>query len=215
MKRYNMTLDENILFAKRKIIDNIYKSANLEGIAVTFADTVEFFNNINTGKISVDEMLKLKGLKDAWKYVIDNVNEELNIEFIKKVHFEICKGQNVNPLGEFRKNGVGITGTDWRPKLPQECNYELELDELLNNEDKLDMTLNLFCWIQRSQMFQDGNKRVANLVANKEMIKNGLGILSVPIDLIGQYFTHLIKYYETNDNKELKEFLLENCIDGI
>lgn len=47
------------------------------------------------------------------------------------------------------------------------------------------------------------------------MIKNGLGILSVPIDLIGQYFTHLIKYYETNDNKELKEFLLENCIDGI
>ncbi len=31
-------------------------------------------------------------------------------------------------------------------------------------------------------MFLDGNKRVANLVANKEMIKNGLGIISVPVE---------------------------------
>ncbi len=50
--KYNMTKEDNILFAKRKLIDNLYKSANLEGIAVTFADTVDFINNVNTGKIS-------------------------------------------------------------------------------------------------------------------------------------------------------------------
>ena len=64
-------------------------------------------------------------------------------------------------------------------------------------------------------MFKDGNKRVANLVANKEMIKNGLGIIAIPIELKGIYLTHLIKYYETGDNKELKKFLYENCLDGI
>lgn len=212
---YNMTKEDNIFFAKRKIIDNIYKSANLEGIAVTFADTVDFYNNVNNGKISVDNMLKLKGLKDAWEYVIDTVDEDLTIDYIKKIHFEICKGQNVNPLGEFRENGVGITGTSWRPKLPSECNYNKELNDILNNPDKQDMAINLFCWIQRSQMFQDGNKRVANLVANKEFIRNGLGIINVPVELIGQYFTHLIKYYETDDNTELKKFIIENCIDGI
>lgn len=212
---YNMTKEDNIFFAKRKIIDNIYKSANLEGIAVTFADTVDFYNNVNNGKISVDNMLKLKGLKDAWEYVIDTVDEDLTIDYIKKIHFEICKGQNVNPLGEFRETGVGITGTSWRPKLPSECDYEKELNDILNNSDKQDMAINLFCWIQRSQMFQDGNKRVANLIANKEFIRNGLGIINVPVDLIGQYFTHLIKYYETDDNTELKKFIIENCIDGI
>ena len=212
---YNMTKEDNIFFAKRKIIDNIYKSANLEGIAVTFADTVDFYNNVNNGKISVDNMLKLKGLKDAWEYVIDTVDEDLTIDYIKKIHFEICKGQNVNPLGEFRETGVGITGTSWRPKLPSECDYEKELNNILNNSDKQDMAINLFCWIQRSQMFQDGNKRVANLVANKEFIKNGLGIINVPVELIGQYFTHLIKYYETDDNTELKSFIIKNCIDGI
>ena len=212
---YNMTKEDNIFFAKRKIIDNIYKSANLEGIAVTFADTVDFYNNVNNGHISVDNMLKLKGLKDAWEYVINTIDDKLTIDYIKKIHFEICKGQNVYPLGDYREHGVGITGTSWRPKLPCECDYESELEEILKNSDKQDMAINLFCWIQRSQMFQDGNKRVANLVANKEFIKNGLGIINVPVELIGQYFTYLIKYYETDDNKELKKFIIDNCIDGI
>ena len=212
---YNMTKEDNIFFAKRKIIDNIYKSANLEGIAVTFADIVDFYNNVNNGHISIDNMLKLKGLKDAWEYIIDTVDEDLTIDYIKKIHFEICKGQNVNPLGEFRETGVGITGTSWRPKLPSECDYNKELNDILNTPDKQDMAINLFCWIQRSQMFQDGNKRVANLVANKEFIRNGLGIINVPVDLIGTYFTHLIEYYETNDNSKLKKFIIENCIDGI
>lgn len=213
--KYNMSLEDNIFFAKRKLVDNIYKSANLEGIAVTFADTYAFMNNVNTGNISVDDMLKLKGLKDGWEYVINYVNEELTIDFIKKIHFEVCKGQNIYPLGEFRDKGVGITGTSWRPKLPSECDYDKELKEILSNENKLERCIDLFCWLQRSQMFLDGNKRVANLVANKEMIKNGQGIIAVPVEEIGNYLTKLIEYYESGDNTKLKEWLYENCIDGV
>jgi len=64
-------------------------------------------------------------------------------------------------------------------------------------------------------MFLDGNKRVANLVANKEMIKNDLGIISVPVEKIGEYFTLLIKYYETNDMADIKNWIYDNCIDGV
>jgi len=213
--KYNMSKEDNIFFAKRKLIDNIYKSANLEGIAVTFADTVSFMNNINTGNISVNDMLKLKGLKDGWEYILNTIDEDLTIDYIKKLHFEICKGQNIYPLGEFRDKGVGITGTSWRPKLPSECDYEKELKEILENENKLDRCIDLFCWIQRSQMFLDGNKRVANLVANKEMIRSGQGIIAVPVEKIGDYFVKLINYYETNDNTDIKEWIYENCIDGV
>ena len=213
--KYNMTKEDNIFFAKRKLVDNIYESANLEGIAVTFADTYSFMNNVNTGNISVDDMLKLKGLKDAWEYILNHIDDKIDLDFIKKIHFEICKGQNVNPLGEFREKGVGITGTNWRPKLPSECNYEKELNEILEIKNDLERCLNLFCYIQRSQMFQDGNKRVANLVSNKEMIKCGQGIISIPVDKIGDYFTRLIKYYETNDNSDLIKWLYDNAIDGV
>ena len=213
--KYNMTKEDNIFFAKRKLIDNLYKSANLEGIAVTFADTVAFVNNVNTGNISIDDMLKLKGLKDAWEFVLNTIDEELTIDYIKKIHFEICKGQGVVPLGEFRDKGVGITGTNYRPKLPRECNYDDELKNIMNIDSAIDRCITLFLWIQRSQMFLDGNKRVANLVANKEMIKNGMGILAVPVEKIGEYFTLLINFYETNNYTEIKKWIYENCIDGL
>ena len=213
--KYAMTKEDNLFFAKRKLVDNIYKSANLEGIAVTIADIYSFMNNVNTGTISVDDMIKLKGLKDSWEFIFQTIDDELTIDYIKKVHFLLCKGQNVFPLGEFRDKGVGITGTDWRPKLPSECNYEQELKEILLLSNKLERCICLFGWIQRSQMFLDGNKRVANLVANKEMIKNGQGVLSVPVEKIGEYFTKLIHYYETNDMSELKQWIYEYCIDGI
>ncbi len=210
-----MTKVGNIFFAKRRLVDNIYKSANLEGIKVTFEDTYFFMNNVNTGKISVDDMLKLKGLKDSWEYILSTVDESLTIDYIKKIHFLVCKGQNIMPLGDFRDKGVGITGTSWRPKLPSECNYVEELKEILSISSELERCIHLFCWTQRSQMFLDGNKRVANLIANKEMIKYGQGIISVPVELIGVYLTKLIHYYETNDIVEIKDWIYENCVEGI
>lgn len=213
--KYNMSKEDNIFFAKRKLVDNIYKSANLQGIAVTFADTYSFLNNVNTGNISIDDMLKLKGLKDGWEFVLNTIEEPLTSEYIKKIHFEVCKGQNIRALGEFRDKRVGITGTYWRPKLPTECDYEAELKEILAIKNDLERCINIFAWIQRSQMFLDGNKRVANLVANKEMIKYGLGIIAVPVDKIGEYFVSLIQYYETNDMGQIKTWIYDNCIDGV
>lgn len=171
-------------------------------------------NNVNTGKISVDDMLKLKGLKDAWSFVMNSLDDELTIDYIKKVHFEVCKGENV-PLGDFRDKGVGITGTSWRPKLPSECDYVKELDDLKKIEEPLERAISIFCWIQRSQMFLDGNKRVANIVANKELIRTGQGIISIPVEKIAEYLGYLINYYETNDMNVLKEWLYNNVIDGI
>ena len=118
-------------------------------------------------------------------------------------------------MGEFRDRGVGMSGTNWRPKLPSEVNYEQELQEIKEIQNPLDYVLELFLWIQKSQMFMDGNKRTANLVANHEFIKNGLGILSIPPELTGTYKQKLVDFYETDSTKEIKTFLYENCIDGV
>ena len=114
---YNMTKEDNIFFAERKLVDSVYKSAVLEGINVDMSTVYAFFNNVNTGKISVDDLLKLKGLKDAWEFVLSTVDDEMSTDYIKKIHFQICKGQDLFPLGEYRDCGVGITGTSWRGKI--------------------------------------------------------------------------------------------------
>lgn len=210
-----MTKEENIIYAKSRLQDNIYKSAKLERINLSIKDVIDLLNNINNVNLSIMDTLKLKGLKDAWEFVLNTIDDDLTIDYIKKIHFEICECQGITPLGEFRDKGVGITGTPYRPKLPSECDYDKELNEIMNIPEKLDRCITLFLWIQRSQMFLDGNKRVANLVANKEMIKNGMGIIAVPVEKIGEYFTKLIKFYETNDYTEIKEWIYNNCIDGV
>lgn len=144
---YNMPKEDNIFFAERKLVDSVCKSAVLEGIAVTFADTMAFFNNVNTGKISVDDMLKLKGLKDTWEFVLSTIDDEMSTDYIKKIHFQICKGQDVFPLGEYRDCGVGITGTSWRGKLPSECDYDKELESVLSIANLLERAITLFCYI--------------------------------------------------------------------
>ena len=44
--KYNMNIEDNLFFAHRKLVDNIYKSARLEGILVTFQDIYSFLNNV-------------------------------------------------------------------------------------------------------------------------------------------------------------------------
>ena len=44
--KYYMSVQDNIFFAKRKEIDNVYCSAILENINVSFEDVVAFYNNV-------------------------------------------------------------------------------------------------------------------------------------------------------------------------
>ena len=47
------------------------------------------------------------------------------------------------------------------------------------------------------------------------MIKNGCGIISIPIEHIETFYELLIKFYETSDMEKIKIFVYENCIDGM
>lgn len=212
--KYHMSLEDNIFFAKRKLVDNVYRSAKLEGIAVTFAQTEDIFNNVNVANLRPDEIIAVLNLKNAWQFILDTIEEEITVTYIKRIHEEVASGI-IRPAGEFRDRGVGISGTNWRPKLPSEVNYEEELEQIKQIKNPFEYALELFLWIQKSQMFIDGNKRTANLVANHELIKNGLGVISIPPELTGIYKQKLVDFYETNKTEEMKKFLYENCLDGV
>jgi len=117
--KYNMTQSDNILMAKRLLVDVVYKSANLEGIAVTFADTNDILNDVNVTSIKPSEISKVCNLRDAWKYVIEHINDELILGFIQEVHTLVAKSElPYNKLGVLRDSGVLISGTNWRPEIP-------------------------------------------------------------------------------------------------
>ena len=214
--KYNMSQQDNILMAKRLLVDVVYKSANLEGIAVTFADTNDILNDVNVANIKPSEISKVCNLRDAWKYVIEHINDELTLGFIQEVHTLVAKSElPYNKLGVLRDSGVLISGTNWRPEIPDINTIYQEFTEIQKIENITERAITTMLWIMRSQMFMDGNKRVASMVCNKILIENGKGIMAVPVELDGKFKTMLVNYYETNNMEELKQWVYDNCLDGI
>lgn len=67
----------------------------------------------------------------------------------------------------------------------------------------------------RSQLFWDGNKRTSMIIANKIMIENGKGIITVKEENLLEFNQLLTEYYNTNNNETIIKFLYNNCIFGI
>jgi len=85
----------------------------------------------------------------------------------------------------------------------------------LNIESATERAIEYMLYGMRSQLFWDGNKRTSTICANKIMIENGAGIIKISDSDLVQFNSLLSEFYETNNKKEIKEFIYDNCIDGI
>ena len=107
-------------------------------------------------------------------------------------------------------------GTTWKPELPSKEKLEELFKEIENIECETEKYLSLMCKLMKMQIFNDGNKRTAMLIANHELIKLGRGIISISEENKVEFGTLLIKYYENEDELEnLVEFVYKKCLDGI
>ena len=216
--KYNLTREQNVFIAKRNIVDYIWKSANLEGISVTYPETQVIYDNGIVNGLKVNEVIAINNLKYAWQFILEEENASYNFNTICEIHKLVCDKLVLdNDLGHLRATPVNIGGTSWKPQFPIESQIKEELEELLNQKakTKTEIAIEIMLWLMRRQMFIDGNKRVAMIFANKIMIDNGCGIITIANELQADFFTKLINYYETNDMEELKLWIYNNCIDGI
>lgn len=93
--KYNMTLEQNIFLAKRNLVDNVYSNARMEGLNVTFPQTQVILEGINVPNLRLDEIQCILNLRDAWNFVISNIEAEFNLDFICKVNEYVSRyGKN-------------------------------------------------------------------------------------------------------------------------
>lgn len=159
--KYDMTQEENIFLAKRNIVDYIWKSANLEGIGITYPDTQAIYNGMSVEGYSIEDINAVNDLKHAWQFLLEHINDELNLDFVKAVHRVLGKFTVIN-AGTVRRDEVRIGGTDWIPAIPDEEKIDEKILEIMNNKESyLDKALDMMLYLMRTQMFLDGNKRLA------------------------------------------------------
>jgi prophage maintenance system killer protein len=202
--KYNLTREQNVFVAKRNIVDYIWKSANLEEINVTYPETHVIYDRGIINGLTVDDIIAINNLKYAWQFILENENIEYNYNTLCHIH----------KLVEDKLISEQYLG---RIVLPIESQIKEELTDLLNQPEKTktEIAIEIMLSVMRRQMFIDGNKRVAMLFANKIMIDNGCGIITIAQENQKTFFEKLIKYYETGNMTDLKKWIYDYCIDGI
>ena len=216
--KFNLTREQNVFVAKRNIVDYIWKSANLEGINVTYLETQAIYDGGIVNGLTVDKIITINNLKYSWQFILENEDIDYDFKILCHLHKLTCDKLVLDQnLGKIRTTPVNIDGTSWKPQFPIESQIKEELATLLNQPEKTktEIAIEIMLWIMRKQMFIDGNKRVAMLFANKIMIDNGCGIITISQENQSTFFEKLIKFYESGDNTDLKNWIYETSIDGI
>ena len=212
--KFNLTLEQNIFLAKRNIVDNVYANARMEGINVTFPQTQTILEGVNVPNLKLDEIQVILNLRDAWNYVINNIREKLDLEFVCKVNEFVARNESLE-WGKLRNGKVTISGTDYIPEIPEKEKVEEEISRILNIENATERAIEYMLFGMKSQLFWDGNKRTSTIVANKIMIENGTGIIKVSDENLEEFNKLLSEFYTTDNKEKIKDFLYNKCIYGI
>ncbi len=212
--KYNLTLEQNIFLAKRNLVDNIYANARMEGLNITFPETKTILEGVNVPNLKIDEIQCILNLRDAWKYLINNIHADFDLDFICKINELVARNESI-AWGVLRQGGVQITGTDYIPEIPDEEDVKRQINNILQIENATERAIEYMLYGMRSQLFWDGNKRTSTICANKIMIENGCGIIKVPDNKLKDFTVLLSEFYSTNNKEKIKQFIYDNCIDGI
>lgn len=153
-------------------------------------------------------------MKHAWKFIIQTIHEKVNYSYICEIHKLCAVDVPIGLRGKLRNVPVNIGGTKWQPVFPIESQIKEELEEILKVTNPTDCALTIMFWLMRRQMFLDGNKRTAMLLANKILIANGCGIVAIKENDLEEFEKMLIHYYETGEMENIKDFIYQNEISG-
>ena len=130
--KYNLTREQNVFLAKKVMTSSVYNAAKLEGLNTTYVQTEKILNGINDGNVSLDDVRVILNLKSAWKYILDNLDKDLDVDFICNVNKRVSANESLD-WGVIRYGKVGVRlcdGKRFEPEIPGIEEIEKKLSEI-------------------------------------------------------------------------------------
>ena len=84
-------VEQNIDFAKRHLVDTIYKQAILEGVATTFADTESIIEGGKVNNMTSEDIMKIVNLKHAWEFILNKnvIQSDTNFALLREINKKV------------------------------------------------------------------------------------------------------------------------------
>lgn len=215
--KYHLTKDQNRRFARMNLTRLVHTNARFEGINTTLPQTQTIIDGLGVEGVKLEDINTIVQIKRGWQLITES-DEVLTLDFEKSINKIVARDDALVP-GEFRTGeGAVDIGLDnnFIPDMVDISNETDYLSQLLkSNISNTEKALRIMYHNMRKQLFWDGNKRTATLVANKLMIDNGAGIINVPLDRWGVWNELISSYYQSNHMDKLLEWTYDNAIQGV
>lgn len=212
--KFNLTKEQNIFLAKKALVVSIYNSIRLEGINTTYSDTKTILERVNVPNLKLDEINCILNLRDAWNYVLSHIDDPLNLDFSCQINAYVSRNGSLE-WGVLRTGKIGINGVDYVPPIPDKQAVISQIETILKEENITSKSIHLMLYLMRAQVFWDGNERTSMIIANKILIQNGCGIISIKEENIREFNTLLTEYYNTGNQEKISTFLYDKCLFGL
>jgi hypothetical protein len=204
----------NIDFARANVKSLIYNQAILEGVATTFALTEDIIEGGKVSGMTVRDIQKVINLKHAWEFILDegvlSAPSDYNLlSYIAKLVNE----DFIYDGGRIRSVPVTIGGSTYVPPIPMEFDVKEKIHSILDSgKDGISIAIDLCLYCMKTQIFDDGNKRAAVILANHYLIAHGLGIMAVKDKDVPEFKKDLVVYYEGRDEESVRTLLRDKAL---
>ncbi len=181
-------------------IGTTYASNALEGNSLTLTETkVLLEDGITVGGKPMRDCWEAAGHAKAYDFMLSLARSEapvLREENLRRLHYLFYCGIDPDSAGQYRKEQVFITGTEYLPPTPEEVPGLMEefIRELERRKDTMHPVA--FAAFAHRRLvdihpFRDGNGRTARLLMNLILVREGYCIVTIPPVLRMEYISAL------------------------
>lgn len=203
---------KNFLEISEEFLVNLVQSAlAFDNPSLKKEDVVKVLNGEVVG-VNPDKVRKIINQKNAFLKVLQMAKDkvELDENTLKDLHQILCDGE-AEVGGLYRRVNISVKGSNHTP-----CSYEKVYDRMAKyfvfmqegpKGDLWEYISYLHLQLAKIHPFLDGNGRLARLVLNYELMKNGFMPVIITSDERDRYFSALESFKVDKDIKPFMDFL--------
>ena len=185
----------------RSINDMVWSGVQIENIDATFVQTKEVIAQSKTQGLSERATIEIIGLKRAWEFIFDNLEQEGDWNIYSNINRILGEGTIPN-AGKIRgPNDVVVYGLQTEPYIPRTDISENLFERIVSTVSDSDLLPHeraamLFAQLAKTQFFANGNKRSALIFTNHYLAYHDYGIaFVVDEETKEQVYNYLFEYY--------------------
>lgn len=189
--KFVMSRVRNVAFLEKKMDMILYNAMKLARYDVTREECASGIQDPEARKA-------YENFRRTFQYLLRDKDAEIDYHYLLDLHTLLMDGLQEGFTNNMTDEQIAEL-SDIVNK-PAKANTEIAIDAMLYILDK--------------RLFKDGDIRVALMFANKIMIENGCGVITVPEEHDDVFRDHLKKLNRTGDSEPFKKWVFQYCIKG-